>query len=543
VIPRTLRAALARHELPAWLREAAALPDGATVESLGPELESSGLERLGHRVELYFLRLLDSNRAAVRGVRVVDRPWPAALDPASVPWPPITWRLRDSAYAADAASLSRVAYCELMAVPRVGARAVLAFAAAAEAALDRAYAGTELPAELVELQRRVAGTAWAARVDAADPRFAGLLQPGTSARSSSAIWQLPEICTRVELIERAPLDVALREYVAALGGVDGDRLEAVLGRLGLDGKPPRSLSKAVNGCSVTPERIRQLQLRALGRRPDRPVYMPALDRALAHLAEIAPCTASDAATSLRARGIVSIPFHPASVLAAAALCRMTTGLVVQPTPRGDLVLGETASARTATIVRLATQRAHRFGAVSVSALVSAVGDLPAEEARMLLVTLADARFLDDDWFWLPRVESRLEALTFRVLAVSGPLEVAAVRAGISRGYRRRDAALVPPGAVLTAFYRTHPSFDVDCRGRVAAARSVDCSAFLGKNDRLFVEIFSQSSTGVLDGASFRDACLTRGMTPHMFAFCKAYSAVLDRPADDLWRLRGTRPAS
>lgn len=162
---------------------------------------------------------------------------------------------------------------------------------------------------------------------------------------------------------------------------------------------------------------------------------------------------------------------------------------------------------------------------------------------MLLVTLADARFLDDDWFWLPRVESRLEALTFRVLAVSGPLEVAAVRAGISRGYRRRHAALLAPGAVLTAFYRRHPSFDVDCRGRVAAARSVDCSAFLGKNDRLFVEIFSQSPTGVLDGGSFRDACRARGMTPHMFAFCKTYSVVLDRPADDLWRLRGTRPAS
>lgn len=540
MVPRTLRAALRRHLLPAWLREAAGLPDGATVESLEPELAGSGLERLDHRIDLYFYRLLDSNRVAARRVRVLDRPWPAELDPASIPWPPSVRRLRESRVAADPASLSRVTYGELFSVPRVGARAIVAFAAAAEAALDRAYTGIDVPPEFAELERHVADAAWAEQVDAADPRFAGVLPPGAGALSTSAIWRLPEVCKRVAQIERAPLDVAVRDYVAALGEVDGDRLEAVLGRLGLDGQPPRSLPKAVNGSGITPERIRQLQIRTLERRPAHPVYMPALDRALAHLAEVAPCTAQDGAVSLRVAGITSIPFHPASVIAAAQLCRVSAGFVLQPAPGDVLVVTESTSTWTPPLLRLAAQRARRFGATSVAALASDAGGLPADDARTLVTALAGARFLDDDWFWLPHLRRlRLEGMTFRMLAVRSPLEVAVAHAGLSRAYPRRQAALVPPEDVLTALYREHPAFDVDANRRVSTAGPVDCSAFLGKSDRMFVDVFAESRTGVLDVASFRDACDARGMTSHMFAFCKTYSVVLDHRADDVWCLRGT----
>lgn len=540
MIPRTLRAALGEHELPAWLSEAAGLPAGATVESLEPELHGSGLERVGRRIELYFFRLLDSNRAAARHVRVLDRPWPPALDPAAITWPARAERLREAGFTADASSLSRVTYGELFAVPRVGGRAVIAFATAAEAAVDRAYAGLDVPSELAALERLVAGTTWAARVDSADPRFAGVLPPGAGALSRGAVWRLPEVCERVESIERAPLDVALREYVAALAEVDGERLEAVLGRLGLDGRPPRSLSSSVNGSGITPERIRQLQIRTLGRRPAHPVYMPVLDRALAHLAELAPCTVEDAAVSLRASGLSEIDFHPASVLAAAQLCGATAGFVLHPAPQGELVVEQPTSARMPAIVSLATERARRFGAASVSALAS---DLPADEARMLVTALVGARFLDHDWFWLPHLgRPRLVSLTLRMLAVCTPLDVAVAHAGIKRAYRRRHAELVPPETALAAIYREHPFFEVDHGGRVRAAGSLDCGAFLGKNDRVFLEIFSQSRTGTLDAAAFRDACVARGMTRHMFAFSKTYSVVLDNPTADLWCLRGRAAA-
>src|SRR5205807_2173541 len=98
-------------------------------------------------------------------------------------------------------------------------------------------------------------------------------------RWSGVVFALPEIVERVVRIEQSALDVALREYVARLSGVVDERLDAVLGRLGLDGGPPRSLPKAVNGAKVGPERIRQLQLRVLERLPSHPVYLPALDRA------------------------------------------------------------------------------------------------------------------------------------------------------------------------------------------------------------------------------------------------------------------------
>jgi hypothetical protein len=543
VIPRTLRAAYGRHELPAWLRDAAGLPDGARVESLEPDLDDSGLERLGHRVELYLFRLLDSNRAAARHVRVLDRPWPSGLDPDAIAWPATAQRLREWGQAADAASLSRVTYGELLAVPRVGARAVVAFAAAAEAALDRAYAGIDAPPELAALERRVAAAGWAAQVDSTDPRFAGVLPPGAGALATSARWRLREVCERVASIDRATLDVALRDYVGVLGELDGERLEAVLGRLGLDGRPPRSLANAVNGSGITPERIRQLQIRTLARRPAHPVYMPALDRALAHLAALAPCTAQVAADSLRASGIASIPFHPASVLAAAQLCGVRAEIALQPAANDEIVVDELTGTWTPALVRLAAQRTGRFGAASVSELAAAAGGLPTEVVRRLVTTLMGASFLAGDWFWLPHLpSSRLTALTFRMLAVRTPLEVTTVHAGVSRAYRRRHAHLVPPAMALGALYRAHPSFAVDADGLVRAAGPVDFDRYLGKHDRLFVEVLGEARSGVLDVVTFRDACVRRGMTTHMFAFARTYSPILDNLTGDLWCLRGRAAA-
>ena len=192
------------------------------------------------------------------------------------------------------------------------------------------------------------------------------------------------------------------------------------------------------------------------------------------------------------------------------------------------------------ILETATRRARSFGAASVEELASGSSPfgLPAREA---LTRAAGAEFLNDDWFWLPGDRrNRLSTLTRRILAVTSPLDIPTIRAGVCRSYRRRQTALIPPGRVMRVFYESHPAFVLDTQDRVTPGGRLDYRVELGKNDRIFVDVLRSSWTGVLDGASLHDGCRALGMTTSAFRSAAAYSAVLDHPAADVWCLRGTR---
>jgi hypothetical protein len=196
------------------------------------------------------------------------------------------------------------------------------------------------------------------------------------------------------------------------------------------------------------------------------------------------------------------------------------------------------------IVRMALRQAQSFGAASLAGLAAAAGDrgksLSEAQAREALAH-GGAEFLDGDWFWLPgRPRSRLCTLTCRILAVTSPLDVATIRAGVCRTYPRSHAALVPPADVMDAFYNANPRFAVDAQRRIRSAGLLDYTTELSKTDRVFVEALRSSWTGILDDVSFHDACTARGMTTRTFNVRIAQSAVLDRPAGDIWCLRGTR---
>ena len=87
LIPRTLCVALAGRELPEWFRSSAGLPDGAGLEGLRRVRAASDLNVRRERIRLNLCDLLAAGWSEVREVRVIDRPWPAGLDPRSVDWP------------------------------------------------------------------------------------------------------------------------------------------------------------------------------------------------------------------------------------------------------------------------------------------------------------------------------------------------------------------------------------------------------------------------------------------------------------------------
>jgi hypothetical protein len=561
LLPRTLRAAIASRTLPDGLRRAAGLPVGACVNDLRPEAvrpaSTEGNDRL---LRLAFCELLAGAWPQLRDTRVLDRPWPASLDPRSVDWPVRVRRcLVSSGLIDDRQWFTEVTYGRLIALTAIGARSMFDFAVTAESAVDRASNGFEAPAELVGLAQRVAGSVWASRVGGEDPRFRDLLGADTRTLAArlnalgpgpdrSGDWlglarTLPAVVERIGRIDRSPLDLALREYLEALHGLDGASLEALLGRLGLDGQPPRSLTVAANGTGLSPERLRQLQARLQARRPTDPVHMPALDRALGLLVAAAPCPAEEGADLLRRRGIATVSFRPESVLEAAELCGREAGFQLEQTPRGARIVVDPTPPYRGVLVRLASSRTGAFGAARLGGLVETMGaqgiEVSDARARDLLEHHAEAEFLDDDWLWLPnRSRNRLVTLTHRMLAATSPLAVETLRGGMLRSYPRRDAAFLPPRPVLSALYEAHPEFSKDRRGRVRAASHTPNGNPLTDQERILLDVFRAAPRSVLDRAALRDACVARGMNEHTFRVLMSRTPLLDSPGPNQWRARG-----
>jgi hypothetical protein len=233
------------------------------------------------------------------------------------------------------------------------------------------------------------------------------------------------------------------------------------------------------------------------------------------------------------------------VPAPARSCGRASPFELEPTPRGVPVVTPSTRRHGTWIAELATCRARVSGVVDAQAVASAARDggvdVSDDDLHEAIVRHAGGEFLAGDWFWLPGVrQNRLAGSTCRILAVASPLDVATIRAGLCRTVRRRHATAVPPAGALAEFYAAHPAFAIDARGDVRPERPLDCERALTRSDRIFVDVLRSSWTGVLDRASFREACVARGMTRATFHVQVVYSAVLDHPARDVWCLRGTR---
>jgi hypothetical protein len=561
LLPRTLRAALATRELPDWLRRNAGLPVGACVNDLRREAVRPGFAVGAARLRVAFCRLLDEAWPELRDARVLDRPWPANLDPRSVDWPiRVRCGLVSSGLIDDREWLAEVTYGRLVVLAGIGTRSAFDFAVTAQSAIDRAYNGIESPPELVELAHQAAESEWASRVSGQDPRFHDLLgadkrtfadrlNAARGAGSSAAddwfglAWALPAVIERVERIDRSPLDLALRQYVEALHGLDGASLEALLARLGLDGQPPRPMNTAARDSGLSRERLRQLQVRLLARRPTHTVHMPALGRALELLVAAAPCPVEEGADLLHRRGIVTVSFRPESVLKAAELCRHEAGFQLEQTPRGARISVDPTPPYAGLLVRLVSLRSASFGVASLAGLVEALRakgiEVSDSRARDLLEHHAEAEFLDEDWLWLPHgTKNRLVTLTHRMLAATSPLEVETLRGGILQSHPDSDAIFVPPARVLSRLYQAHPEFRIDRRGRVRAAPHAADGNVLTSSERILLKVFEAAPRSVLDRASLRDACVAEGMKENTFRVLLGRTPLLESDVHNRWRLRG-----
>lgn len=596
LLPKTLREFWTGERLPDWIARECRLPEGSTLAALDARVWDN-LLAITPRIERYVLALLDTRYDAICEIPAIGRPWPIGLDPGSIPWRARTWNcLTRANLHLDRGRLSRLSFGELYAIKGMGAVSVVDFATTAEAAINRFEAAAEKEGKDVSaMVASVSGESWVEAITPDDPRFAryfegwegadsefvDIAQADADAAALSSSFDLSgltdvlallglrsrdalrSLLVRVGHIQQMPLDVALRDYVEALrsGGSgrvpDPARVDMLLARFGLDGTAePVTLQEGAERLNVTRERFRQIQEAALKWKPDHPVYLPALDRALETLGSHAPMAAQAAAQLLVQQGITTVPFRPESVLAAAKFCGRAPTFTIEPGRHDARVVTDSSLEFASLVSSLASRLATASGASNVSAVIAAADaegiQINAAQVREVLSYQTSAEFLDgeQEWFWMPRgipTRNRLTNTTRRMLAVASPLDIRTIREGVQRLYHHRNRIggperesrplMVPPRSILTAFYACNPAFTLE-DGTVRPIHPLDYRAVLGETEQVMVEVLRSTPSCILDRHSLYAACEARGMNSSTFNAYLSFSPIIEHIDTGIWGLRG-----
>jgi len=584
LLPASLRELWGDEALPAWVVEELGLPHGATFEALGPDLWKVAPPAVAPRVRNFIVNLVTARRAEIEALKVFPSRWPPALSASSLPWANRTRNcLERSGFLADRGSLSELTYGRLLDVPSMGIVSVLDFACVSEAAMNQRVRLTQ---DSPDSRERDAGSGaptgsdplveaidapWADQVSAQDPRFADLLPPGDGTvferieqitgqpqEDIGAERELAEavaaIERRIEEMSRLTLDSALTQFLEALSGFHGAKLEALSARLGWSGAPPITLEEAGNMVGVSRERMRQLQKRTTDRLPQHAVYMPSLDEALELVRDQAPLDLEDASKLLRDSGLTSTEFGPESLLSAAVACGRTAPFEIERIRGRARIVTTAHQAYAGTLVSIAHRQAGASGASNIEEVLaeaSAGGlDLDADTVREVLTSYSDLEFLEDDWFWYPKGKlerNRLRNVTRKMLAVASPIHVSVLREGVWREYRYRGARglgtwplIVPPRSVMRRFFEVHPEFTINQEGLVSPTKPLDYRLELMATEQVFVDVLRSSPACVLDRASCARGCMERGMNQNTFSVYLTYSPVIAHLGTDIWSLRGVQ---
>lgn len=571
LVPRALRIGWAELRVPAELEDAVGLAPMYWTD-FGPEIWSrttSNSEHIRIAVEnAVRLMFFDRNAwAAVANLPVVGLTPPPGFDLRRLPLKVRTLNAILLANRQRKDLIQGFTVEQVSNLRNIGVVSILDFGCTTESALSVVSGAEHIPAttaDIQELRRRYKTNAWANRVCSRDPRFASVLGGRLDGPLPTLPDQLPAI--RLEAIETAlercrpiadaiegsGLKAQLADYMNALGGMAKSEMSsAVLARFGMAGKAPFTLQKAAEIVGVTRERIRQVEtkyLKAQRKAQARP-FMPALEMALVLLGEWAPIPTQEAVSRLGSQGIGARHFSVESILSAAAFLGFEPHVELIETEGASIVVKAAASQASRNAMRqIALKiRSHaRRGIANVAEVHEALGGqgrpLSLELVKTLIPAVPGIR-TNGDWFWdLTRADNGrniIVNLSCKMLTINSPISLQTMREGMRRHERYRGRAAPPPLAVLEAFYRSRPEFQVDDQHRVTTSMDLTSGAYTSPIEEEMVRILRGAPDALMDRNTFVEACHAANINLNTVSLFTTYNPCLERVAPNVWAPRGT----
>ena len=407
--------------------------------------------------------------------------------------------------------------------------------------------------------------AWTQDVRTGDPRFPLLpIPPGrTIAAQANELlsnkasgWQLNQFVDRAKAarslhrtISQQSLEDQLFNLAVAASGASGNRLDAMVSRLGWLSADQATLEDAGARIGVTRERMRQLQLKALKRIPPQ-VWLPKLDEALTLLEQAMPLLSDEAAALLQDAGIADQPFPPAAIHRAARALRGRSPFNAKLLAQGIVYIGE-LPIPLHRIISLASKRARANGVANLTMLcaeLAATGvAIPVRVLRVLLQNSKRIELLDDASFCeldAPHNRDRLENTLRRMLTVAPTLTVDSLLDGLNREYRYRNAARrgfnlirVPSRSALVAYLQLHTEFSLR-NDEVRLVFPQPADAVLANAEFTLIQVLNDSPTGVLPLSVAANNCVARGMNRTTAYLYLHYLPTVEEPFPLYFSARG-----
>lgn len=582
VLPRLLRETWGDEELPAAVREGAALPalrlrdlDGAVWTHLDSPERVSILAR-------YLEGLVKSRILNARPGGIADRPvfGRRPIEPFSLEALPFRHRTMTVLHRATDGSaehgawVASVSASEFLRIRGAGIVSLLDFATVLEMGcpdaeaivasrcLDGSWdAGVTLNAEreavLGELDSLIEDVRSVADVDslsANDPSWPWGPASESTIGEMLASWRAGAAAGSTEDASRTLQETRkLRDW---MGAVSTESLESSLDRLlravlrprqvpvlarrlGWDGNGVATLQEAADLAGVTRERIRQLES-VVTQRLSRRLYCPALDAAIDCLDEAIRALEPDGAAALKDSGVVGREFLPEGVARAATLLGRAIRFQVAGDARTVLGVNE----RQGEALRLAARSLRNIHQIaSVDELKARAEDLeerevPVPRIRAFLEGLGRVVWLDSErtWFWLSGARGNSSVISgiLKILSVCRPISVESLRNGLLRQQRTRNTVI--PRRILVGLCQAL-GFTVRDEIVVSTWPPERPEPPLGMVESTFVEVLA-ANENVMGAGAFRTACIDRGMNGNSFACYLSYSPLIERLAPSVYALRG-----
>jgi len=408
-------------------------------------------------------------------------------------------------------------------------------------------ATTAVPADLADHAEHILGT---------DPRFNWLLEPNHTLASALMAGMLTAAVAE-DAIEQARGIIAQgtienqMRYLIECAYIDAFRKEAkplwlkALGaRFGVTGKPA-TLQEAGAIANVTRERLRQVSERVVPLL--RGAWMPAVEEAARVLVEAAPVAPpiGDLLSQHKLSGsrMTADGFFKIAELIGLDLKQVTgTALLIDD----GWVIDERGKC-VAEAIRVATKQTSTFGMTNVEEIRQelSTSENPADADDIMRVLKADPNVRwADKWLWVEKERDRPHANTLintmrNMLSVNAPLTAQSLFEGFMRKQKFRRREIVPPPDAILAFAEASPYFTVD-RGLISPVAPLDYHEVLGAVAASVVDVIKASPYGVMDRASFNQACEDAGISSNSLTVWTTYAEWLERVARNVWGPRGVR---
>src|SRR5262249_9588828 len=148
--------------------------------------------------------------------------------------------------------------------------------------------------------------------------------------------------------------------------------------------------------------------------PSHPVFMPPLDKAINLLIERAPLDPEQAAHLLVAEGISSRPFDPQSLCSVAKACGRNLPFEIEEHRGRSRIVTKSHAKHANSIISIAYRQAGASGATNIAEVTAEATsnniEITEKEVREILQLFSDVQFLEDEWFWYPKLKDNRNRL-------------------------------------------------------------------------------------------------------------------------------------